>query len=91
MLRPRSVAVVGASRRPGTIGHEIVATLVRNGFTGPVFPVNPRARSICAIPALPSLHDHPDILELDVNPLLALEHGCVALDARVTLAAATAP
>lgn len=66
MLRPRSVAVVGASRRPGTIGHEIVATLVRNGFTGPVYPVNPGARSICAIPALATISDLPEAVDLAV-------------------------
>jgi acetyl coenzyme A synthetase (ADP forming)-like protein len=59
VFRPRSVAVVGAGRRPNTIGHEIVRNLVRGGFTGPVHPVNPHAsvvrsmhchRSVSAIP-----------------------------------------
>jgi len=60
------VAVIGASRSPGTIGHEIVAGLVRNGFTGPVYPVNPGARSICAIPAYPSVRDLPEAPDLAV-------------------------
>lgn len=66
ILRPRSVAVVGASRSPGTIGHEIVAALVRNGFTGPVYPVNPGARSICAVPAFASVRDLPEPPDLAV-------------------------
>lgn len=46
IFRPRSVAVVGAGRRPNTIGHEIVRNLLRDGFSGPVYPVNPRARVV---------------------------------------------
>ena len=59
ILAPASLAVVGASRTPGTIGHEIVASLVRCGFTGAVYPVNPRAKAICAIPAFPDIEAVP--------------------------------
>ncbi len=55
ILRPRSVAVIGASRNPGTIGSQIVANLVNDGFTGPVYPVNPSARAIHALPAWASV------------------------------------
>jgi acetyl coenzyme A synthetase (ADP forming)-like protein len=55
ILRPRSIAVIGASRTPGTIGYELVRNLALNGFTGPVYPINPKATSIFAIPALPSV------------------------------------
>src|SRR4029453_77276 len=41
LLHPRSVALVGASRRPGTIGHALLANLRRQGFAGPIYPVNP--------------------------------------------------
>ena len=44
VLAPRSVAVVGASRRPGTIGWALVENLKRHGFTGPVYPVHPSER-----------------------------------------------
>ena len=37
ILRPRSIAVIGASRQPGTVAHEVVASLVRCGFTGAVW------------------------------------------------------
>jgi acetyl coenzyme A synthetase (ADP forming)-like protein len=59
ILAPASVAVVGASRTPGTIGHEIVASLLRCGFTGAVYPVNPKATAICAVPAFPSIDAIP--------------------------------
>ena len=55
ILCPRSVAVVGASREPGTIGNQLVVNLVDYGFTGIVYPVNPRASSVHAIRAYPSV------------------------------------
>jgi acetyltransferase len=66
ILRPRSVAVVGASRDPQTIGHEILANIVRYGFTGAVFPVNPRAATIHSIKAYPTVGDIPDAIDLAV-------------------------
>ena len=44
VLAPRSVAVIGASRRRGTVGGEILHNLVAGGFQGVVYPVNPRLR-----------------------------------------------
>lgn len=46
LLHPRSVALVGASRRPGTIGYALLANLKRDGFAGPIYPVNPEASEI---------------------------------------------
>ena len=46
LLKPRTVAVVGASRTRGTIGAEIFHNLIVNGFTGAVYPVNPGATSV---------------------------------------------
>jgi acetyl coenzyme A synthetase (ADP forming)-like protein len=55
ILKPGSIAVIGASRSPDTIGHQIVANLVRHGFTGAVHPVNPKATSIHSIRAYASV------------------------------------
>ena len=63
ILAPRSIAVIGASRTPGTIGHEIVRNLIRGGFTGSVYPVNPHARAICSIPAWPEVEAIPEQLD----------------------------
>ena len=46
LLAPRSVAVVGASRQPGSMGHTVLVNLLRSGFQGPVYPVNPQ-RGVC--------------------------------------------
>jgi acetyl coenzyme A synthetase (ADP forming)-like protein len=66
ILRPRSIAVVGASRQFGSIGHEVVSNLLRCGFTGPVYPVNPRASSVKSIKAYPSVASIPDPVDLAV-------------------------
>lgn len=53
ILRPRSVAVVGASRRSGSIGANLLANLLREGFKGPIYPVNPCADEIAGLKAYP--------------------------------------
>jgi acetyl coenzyme A synthetase (ADP forming)-like protein len=66
ILRPRSIAVVGASRHADTIGWQILDNLVRSGFTGPIYPVNPGAESIHSIRAYPSVEAIPDPVDLAV-------------------------
>jgi acetyltransferase len=66
ILRPRSVAVIGASRRPDTIGNEILANIVRYGFTGAVFPVNPNASAVHSIKTYPSVLEIPDPVDMAV-------------------------
>ncbi len=66
ILRPGSIAVVGASRTPGTIGYNMVAHLVAGGFTGPVYPVNPKAVSIASVPAFPTLEAIPGPVDLAI-------------------------
>ncbi|NJC72448.1 GNAT family N-acetyltransferase [Planosporangium thailandense] len=55
LLAPASVAVVGASRTPGGVGHEVLCNLIEHGFTGPVYPVNPNADQVAGLTAYPSL------------------------------------
>lgn len=66
ILNPKSIAVVGASRTPGTIGFELVHNLVRGGFTGPVYPVNPQAGAVAGI------HAYASVSEIPVAPDLAI-------------------
>lgn len=66
ILAPRTIAVVGASRTPDTIGHQIVANLIRYGFTGAVYPVNPKAASIHSVRAYPAITEIPDPVDLAV-------------------------
>ena len=64
ILRPRSIAVVGASRRKNSIGNAILRHLIEGGFTGPVFPINPSADSVAAVPAFASVKDLPKAPDL---------------------------
>ncbi len=66
ILKPRTVAVVGASRTPNSIGYQVVANLVQFGFTGAVYPVNPKAHAIHSIRAWPSVSDIPEPVDLAV-------------------------
>jgi acetyl coenzyme A synthetase (ADP forming)-like protein len=66
ILRPRSIAVIGASRSPRSIGHEVLANLVRHGFTGPVYPVNPAAPAVHSIKAYPKIGAVPEPVDLAV-------------------------
>ncbi len=66
LLRPGTIAVVGASRTPGTVGWQIVDNLLRHGFTGSIYPVNPRSRSVHSIPTWKSVREIPGEVDLAV-------------------------
>ena len=55
ILRPKSIAIIGASRQPNTIGWQILDNLLRYDFQGPVYPVNPKASAIHSVPAYPTV------------------------------------
>ena len=66
VLAPRSVAVIGASRRRGTVGGELFHNLLSSGFNGPVYPVNPAAEVVQSVLAYPSVLDVPGPVDLAV-------------------------
>ena len=66
LLKPGSVAVIGASRRRGTIGHQLFLNLLAGGFEGPVHPVNRAADHVASVPAVASVLDVPGEVDLAV-------------------------
>lgn len=66
ILRPRSVAVIGASRKRGTIAAEVFQNLLRTGFPGAVYPVNPHADVVQSVRAYRSVREIPDAVDLAV-------------------------
>lgn len=58
-FHPKAVAVVGAAREPGKVGHFVFHNLLDAGFEGPVYPVNPKADTIEGYEAYPSVADCP--------------------------------
>ncbi|MCA8966451.1 MAG: GNAT family N-acetyltransferase, partial [Planctomycetes bacterium] len=66
LFRPRSVAVIGASDKPRSVGATVMANLLAAGFAGPVMPVNPRHEAVAGVLA------YPDVASLPVVPELAV-------------------
>jgi acetyl coenzyme A synthetase (ADP forming)-like protein len=66
IFRPRSIAVIGASTRKGTIGREILHNLIEFEFNGKVFPVNPKATVIHSIKCYSTILDVPDAVDLAI-------------------------
>ncbi len=66
MLYPRSIAVIGASRQPGHLGHLIFQYIIQNGFSGVVYPVNPNADVVMSVKAYPSVLDIPGDVDLAI-------------------------
>jgi acetyl coenzyme A synthetase (ADP forming)-like protein len=66
LLRPRSIAVIGAGRQRGTIGHEILRNLLDGDFAGPVYPVHPTAAHVASVRAYPTVVDVPDDVDVAV-------------------------
>jgi len=65
-LSPRSVAVIGATNRRGSIGGEIFHNLVSTSFAGPVYPVNPTSEVVQSVLAYPSITAIPGAVDLAV-------------------------
>jgi acyl-CoA synthetase (NDP forming)/GNAT superfamily N-acetyltransferase len=66
MLRPDSVAVVGASRRAGTAGRAVLHNVVTGGYQGKVYAVNPHATRMEGVPCRPSVTTLPEPVDLAV-------------------------
>ncbi|HEX9764581.1 MAG TPA: acetate--CoA ligase family protein [Candidatus Acidoferrales bacterium] len=87
IFRPRSIAIVGASARPDSLGRQILDNLQSFGFQGRVFPVNPAAARIDGLPCYPSVAaiEEPVDLGLLVVPrraVLAAVEECIAQGVR---------
>lgn len=86
LLRPASIAVLGASDKPGRAGYLMMRNLLDGGFNGPILPVTPKYRAVCGVMS------YPDVTSLPLTPDLAIicthsrrnpalltalgEHGC---------------
>src|ERR687890_714431 len=66
IFRPETVAVIGATERPGSVGRTIMWNLVSSPFGGTVFPVNSRRPNVLGIKAYPSVSEVPQKVDLAV-------------------------
>ena len=71
LLRPKSIAVIGASIKPYRAGYLMMRNLLSGGFSGPVLPVTPAYKAVCGVmtwPDIPSLPFAPDLAVICTNP-----------------------
>lgn len=78
---PRSIAVIGASRQPTSMGGRLFENLIRQRFSGTVYPVNPNAEAVASVKAYPRVTDIPDRVDLAVvvvpsTGVLEVAHQC---------------
>ncbi len=89
LLRPKVVAVIGASRDETSIGYMIFHNILTNGFKGTLYPVNPQADSVSSVKAYASVKELPEPIDLAVIAVPAekvqqvaehaIHHGAKAL------------
>ena len=80
MLAPRSVAVIGASRDPSSVGHAVLRNLLLHEFAGPVYPVNRAADQVAGVPAVASVSDIGGPVDVAVVAVPAAEVPAVIED-----------
>jgi acyl-CoA synthetase (NDP forming)/GNAT superfamily N-acetyltransferase len=76
LFAPRSVAVIGVSRRTGTVGRSVLDNIKAGGYAGRLYAVNPNAREVGGIPCFPdvdSLPEPPDLAVLAVPPMTVVD------------------
>jgi acyl-CoA synthetase (NDP forming) len=83
LLEPRSIAVIGASDAPGSLGGTVVRFLQRFGFPGPIWPVNPRRDSVAGLPCYPAPEALPEpadlaLLAVPAAAVLEVVRACAA-------------
>ena len=66
LFRPRSIAIVGASRKPGSLGDVLARNMFESGFEGPIMPVHPKEAYIHSVTAYPDIKSLPTVPDLAV-------------------------
>ena len=89
-FKPSAVTVIGASREEGKVGFSIVDNLLKAGFPGPIYPVNPKATEILGLKCFPDLTqvpDAPDLAVLVIPPKACIPtlEACVARGIRLAV------
>ncbi|MGB8252439.1 MAG: acetate--CoA ligase family protein, partial [Anaerolineaceae bacterium] len=71
LLRPKSIAVIGASAKPGKIGNAVIANLLRDGYKGKIYPINPEATEILGLKVYKNIGDVPGEVDAAVMTIPA--------------------
>ncbi len=94
VFNPKTVAVLGASSRPDSVGRAVFKNILDGGIKGIIYPVNPKTKSICGVRAYPSLQDIPDEVDLgvvivpaEITPKIAREAAEKGVKALIVISA----
>ncbi len=90
MFSPRSVAVIGATEREGSVGRIVIRNLLQTSFGGTIFPVNPKWQSVLGLKAYSRLEKVPDEIDLAIIATPAksvpdLVRECVAIGVKACI------
>jgi acetyl coenzyme A synthetase (ADP forming)-like protein len=90
VLAPNSVAVIGASDHPASVGHQVLRNILTGGFTGPVHAVNPHHETVLGVPCVPTPAQLPDAVDLAIiavraDHVLDVVKGCGERNVRALL------
>ena len=64
IFSPKSIAVLGASKSKGKVGHDIFANILRGNYQGTLYPVNPKTKSVLSVRSYPTISDIPEQIDL---------------------------
>ena len=65
-FNPKSIAVIGASATQGKVGNTVLNNILKSGYSGKIFPINPRADEVCGQKCFKSVLDVPDDIDLAI-------------------------
>jgi acetate---CoA ligase (ADP-forming) len=66
IFSPESVAIIGASNTPGKVGHDIFANILKGGYKGTIYPVNPKTKSVLSVKTFSAVTEIPDQIDLSI-------------------------
>lgn len=66
LIYPQAIAIFGASRNPGKVGHAFVANLLASGYQGKIIPVNPEAKDVLGVPCYRDLREYDGKIDLGI-------------------------
>lgn len=66
IMKPKAIAVIGASNEEGKIGNSVMKNLINGGYAGTIFPINPKSDTVLDLPAYKAITDVPDDVDVAV-------------------------
>ncbi len=66
IMKPKAIAVIGASNEEGKIGNSVMKNLINGGYKGSIFPINPKSDTVLDLPAYKSITDVPEDVDVAV-------------------------